>query len=101
MEFLFSGEIVKSCLQVLDEPGIKGVVHFCSPHSDGSNLVLKTAFDGYVCICHCSHRFLMCLFNDLLMLFGFFIWIAEHPARADKSAVSAINRLLQMSRLCC
>jgi len=29
-----------------------------------------------------------------MMLFDLFIWIAECPPRADKSAVSAINRLL-------
>jgi hypothetical protein len=29
------------------------------------------------------------------MLFNFFIWISEHPLRADESAMGAINRPLQ------
>src|SRR5260370_40485107 len=28
------------------------------------------------------------------MLFDFFIWVADHPARADQSAVGAVNRPL-------
>src|SRR6266699_1501454 len=33
------------------------------------------------------------------MLFHFFIWISDYPARADKSAVGAINRPLRLSRV--
>ena len=35
------------------------------------------------------------------MLFNFFIWRAENPPRADKSALGAINRPLRMARLFC
>ena len=31
-----------------------------------------------------------------MMLFNFFIWIAENPPRADKSALGAINRPLRI-----
>ena len=38
---------------------------------------------------------------DLYMLFDFFIWISEHPPRADKSAMGTINRTLQPNELIC
>src|SRR6266702_8554925 len=36
---------------------------------------------------------------DSIMLFNVFIWIAGNPARADQSALGAINRPLRMSGL--
>src|SRR5207247_9110072 len=35
-----------------------------------------------------------------IMLFNVFIWRAENPVRADKSELGAINRPLQLARLC-